>query len=54
MNIVAGAFNKASGGDPVSAFTGMFRYDALLLQVTTTVPAVGGDVLSASAGRIYV
>ena len=42
MNIAAGAFNKASGGDPVLAFTGTFRYDATLLQVTTTVPAVGG------------
>ena len=52
MNVVAGAFNKASGGDPVSAFTGTFRYDALLLQVTTTVPAVGG-VFSPPAPGAY-
>ncbi|HEY2800554.1 MAG TPA: dockerin type I domain-containing protein [Chthoniobacterales bacterium] len=42
MHVPAGAFNKASGGDPVLDFTGTFRYDALLLQVTTTNPPVGG------------
>ncbi len=31
-----------SGGNPVCEFTGTFRWDATLLQVTTTVPPVGG------------
>ena len=52
MHIAAGAFNKASGGDPVLEFTGTFRYDAVLLQVTTTVPPVGG-VFSPPAPGIY-
>ena len=42
MHIAAGAFLKASDGDPVSEFTGTFRYDAVQLQVTTTNPPVGG------------
>jgi hypothetical protein len=48
MHIAAGAFNKAAGGNPVLEFTGTFRYDALLLAVTTTVPAVGGTFTPAA------
>ena len=50
MNIAAGAFNS-SGGDPVLAFSGTFRYDAALLQVTTTVPAVGGTFSPPAPGN---
>lgn len=42
MNIAAGAFVSAAAGDPVTAFTGPFRYDVVLLTVTSTVPPVGG------------
>jgi hypothetical protein len=41
MHIPAGAFNKASNNDPVLEFTCTFRYDATLLSVTDTIPAVG-------------
>ena len=50
MHIAAGAFNKASGGNPVNEFTGTFRYDATLLAVTTTVPAVGGTFTPPAPG----
>jgi hypothetical protein len=39
MHIPAGAFTD---GTPVLGFNGTFRYDQVLLQVTTTVPPVGG------------
>ena len=42
MNIPAGAFNRASDNQANVDFTCTFRYDVLLLQVTTTVPPVGG------------
>src|SRR5947208_7924632 len=42
MHIPAGAFNSASNGQPVLEFQCTFRYDATLLQVTTTDPPVGG------------
>ena len=42
MHIPAGAFNSASTGQPVLEFQCTFRYDATLLQVTTTDPPVGG------------
>jgi hypothetical protein len=42
MHIPAGAFLRASDGDPVFEFSCTFRYDAVPLQVTTTVPPVGG------------
>ena len=42
MHIDDGAFLSDPDGDPVHAFTGTFRYDALLLQVTSTDPPVGG------------
>ena len=51
MHIAAGAFNRASGGDPVLDFTGTFRYALTLLQVTTTVPAVGGTFSPPAPGK---
>ena len=42
MHIPAGAFNSASNGQPVQEFQCTFRYDATLLQVTSTDPPVGG------------
>jgi hypothetical protein len=41
MAIAAGAF-VSTGGSPVAPFTGTFRYDAVLLQVVSTNPPVGG------------
>jgi Bacterial Ig-like domain len=41
MHIPAGAFNSASNGQPVLEFQCTFRYDATLLQVTSTNPPVG-------------
>ena len=52
MHIAAGAFNKLVGGDPVLEFTWTFRWDATLLQVTTTVPPVGGT-FTGPASRTY-
>jgi hypothetical protein len=43
MHIPAGAFNQASNNDPVLEFQCTFRYDALQLEVTDTVPPVGGN-----------
>ncbi len=42
MHIAAGAILRASDSMPIFEFTCDFRYDATLLQVTTTVPPVGG------------
>ena len=42
MHIAAGAFLAAATGSPVQEFSGTFRYDALLLGVNNTLPAVGG------------
>ena len=42
MHIAEGAFLSAPAGNPVHEFTGTFRYDALALAVTSTVPAVAG------------
>src|SRR5438132_1272006 len=42
MHIPAGAILRNSDSMPIFEFTCTFRYDALLLQVTTTVPPVGG------------
>jgi hypothetical protein len=52
MHIAAGAFLSAAGGNPVHEFTGTFRYDALLLEVTNTVPSIGGT-FSPPAPGIY-
>ena len=42
MHIGTGAFARASDGDPLRQFDGTFRYDTVLLQVTSTAPPVGG------------
>jgi hypothetical protein len=42
MHIDAGAFTRASDGNPVFAYDATFRYDAVLLQVTSTVPPANG------------
>ena len=42
MHIPAGAFSSASSDLPVMEFQCTFRYDATLLQVTSTNPPVGG------------
>ena len=42
MHIPAGAFSSASNDLPVLEFQCTFRYDATLLQVTSTNPPVGG------------
>jgi hypothetical protein len=39
MHVNAGAFTAASNGAPVALFDGTFRYDTVLLQVTSTVPS---------------
>jgi hypothetical protein len=42
MHIPAGAFTRQSDGQPVFEFQCTFRYDAILLAVTDTVPPDGG------------
>ena len=42
MHIAEGAFLSDPAGDPVHEFNGTFYYDVSLLQVDSTVPAVGG------------
>jgi hypothetical protein len=42
MHIGAGALTRASDGAPIGAFDATFRYDAVLLQVTSTNPPNGG------------
>src|SRR5205823_4830654 len=42
MDIPAGAFNRASHGQPNFAFDCTFCFDTAQLQVTTTNPPVGG------------
>jgi hypothetical protein len=42
MTMAAGAILRNGDGNPLAAFTGPFRYDALLLQVTSTNPGAGG------------
>src|SRR5262249_45251946 len=44
MAVAAGSILRASDGSPVAAFSGPFRYDVVLLQVTSTVPPVGGTL----------
>ncbi len=50
MHIDAGAFNRSSDNSPNFDFTCTFRFDAVLLQVTTTVPAVGGTFTPPAPG----
>jgi hypothetical protein len=42
MAMADGSILRVSDGDGLSAFLGTFRYDAVLLQVTSTVPPVNG------------
>src|SRR5262249_27782516 len=42
MAVAAGSILRASDGSPVAAFSGTFRYDAVLLQVTSTNPPARG------------
>jgi hypothetical protein len=44
MRIDAGAFTRAFDGNPVGQFNAVFRYDAVLLQVTSTNPPVGATI----------
>ena len=52
MHIDAGAFLRDPDGDPVLEFDCTFSYDATLLTVTDTVPAVDGT-FSPPAPRTY-
>ena len=54
MHIAAGAFNRVSDNQGNLDFTCTFRYDALLLQVTSTLPAGWRPVLSGSAEHIHL
>ena len=42
MTMPAGAILRNPDNNPLTAFSGDFRYDATPLQVTTTSPAIGG------------
>jgi autotransporter-associated beta strand protein len=42
LHINAGAFNRASDESPVSSYDATFRYDTILLAVTSTTPAANG------------
>jgi extracellular elastinolytic metalloproteinase len=44
MAIAAGAITRASDNDPIDEFSGQFRYDAVGMQVVSTVPADGSRV----------
>jgi hypothetical protein len=46
MHIAAGAFNRVSDNGPVAAFDGTFSYDALQLQVVSTVPPYPNGVFT--------
>src|SRR5262249_27177094 len=41
FNVSAGTVARLSDGDPEQAYASTFRYDALRMQVTSTVPANG-------------
>src|SRR5262249_34691139 len=41
MAIAAGAIHRLSDGGPIEAFSATFRYDAVLLEVTSTLPKDG-------------
>ena len=43
IQINAGAFNRASDESPVAQYNATFRYDAVLLAVTSTTPAANGS-----------
>jgi hypothetical protein len=42
MTMAADSILRSSDGDTLAAFTGSFRWDSLLLQVTSTVPPAAG------------
>src|SRR5262249_3524629 len=44
MHVADGAFNSVSDGSGTREFTGTFRYDAGLMQVTSTSPASGSTI----------
>src|SRR5262249_11899753 len=44
MHVAAGAFARVSDGGVVKEFNGTFRYDALLMQVTSTAPVAGSII----------
>lgn len=44
MHVAADAFNSVSDGTGVKEFSGSFRYDAVLMQVTSTDPADGSVI----------
>jgi hypothetical protein len=46
MHIDAGAFTRASDDNPVNVFDATFRYDAVLLQVTSTNPPFPNGVFT--------
>jgi Bacterial Ig-like domain len=50
MHIDDGAFLSDPDGDPVHEFNGTFRWDATLLEVTDTIPAVGGTFTPPAPG----
>lgn len=45
MHVTAGAFVSDSDGSPTREFNGTFRYDAVLMAVTSTVPANGSTII---------
>ena len=51
MHIAAGAFNRASDDMPNFDFTCTFCYAVTPLQVTTTVPPVGGTFTPPAPGN---
>ncbi len=52
MAMADGAILRGSDADGLGAFSGTFRYDTVLLQVTSTVPPVGG--VFTLAGTIHL
>jgi hypothetical protein len=52
MHIDAGAFTRASDGNPVGQFDGTFRYAAVQLQVASTNPPVGATFTIPPSGTI--
>ena len=53
MQIAAGAFTRASDGNPVGPFDGTFRYTAQQLAVVSTNPGVGGTFTIPPATQTY-
>lgn len=53
MQIVAGAFTRASDGDPLALFDATFRYDVLTLQVVATTPPFPSGVFTLPGSFTY-